>query len=217
MWAIGVVVYMAAVFHRGSLGVAGLEATRRFGVGPAALGSFTVLQLLVYAVMQVPTGLLVDRFGPRKTLTAAALLMGLGQVAFALATSYPLGLAARALLGFGDALTFISLLRLASAYFSAGSYSLVVSLTAALGGLGNLAATVPLTLLLGEVGWTTTFLIAGLLTAGYAIVASRLRDTPAGPAPRTEITGWRAVVANVREAWRIPATRLGFWVHFTTM
>ncbi|WP_173124739.1 MFS transporter [Kibdelosporangium persicum] len=212
-----VVVYMAAVFHRGSLGVASLEATNRFGVGPAALGTFTVLQLLVYAAMQVPTGLLVDRFGPRKVLVAAALLMGTGQVLFALATSYPLGLIARAVLGFGDAMTFISLLRLTSAHFSARQYSLVVSFTAALGGLGNLAATVPLTLLLNNTGWTTTFLIGGLVTAAYALVASRLKDTPDGPAPRTEAMKIRQVVLSVRESWRVPGTRLGFWVHFATM
>jgi predicted MFS family arabinose efflux permease len=217
MWGTAVVVYMAAVFHRGSLGVAGLEASNRFGVGPAALGTFTVLQLLVYAAMQVPTGLLVDRFGPRKVLTAAALLMGLGQVIFALATSYPLGLFARAVLGFGDAMTFISLLRLASAYFSARRYSLVVSLTAALGGLGNLVATVPLTLLLDNFGWTATFLVTGLVTAGYALVAARLRDTPTGPAPRGEPIKLAAVAKSVRAAWHTPATRLGFWVHFATM
>ncbi|MFC0108886.1 MFS transporter [Kibdelosporangium aridum] len=208
---------MAAVFHRGSLAVASLEATERFGVGPAALGTFTVLQLLVYAVMQVPTGLLVDRFGPRKVLVTAALLMGTGQVLFAVATSYPLALVARAVLGSGDAMTFISLLRLTSAHFSARQYSLVVSFTAALGGLGNLAATVPLTLLLHDAGWTTTFLIAGLATAGYALVASRLKDTPDGPAPRGEVMNIRAVARNVRDTWRTPGTRLGFWVHFATM
>nr|WP_042185617.1 MFS transporter [Kibdelosporangium sp. MJ126-NF4]CEL16783.1 Major facilitator superfamily permease [Kibdelosporangium sp. MJ126-NF4] len=212
-----VVVYMAAVFHRGSLGVASLEATTRFGVGPAALGTFSVLQLLVYASMQVPTGLLVDRFGPRRILTAAALLMGAGQVLFAVATSYPLGLAARAVLGLGDAMTFISLLRLASAHFSARQYSLVVSLTAALGGLGNLAATVPLTLLLHNAGWLATFLVTGLVTGGYALVVARLKDTPDGPAPRAEAARIREVALGVRETWRIPGTRLGFWVHFATM
>lgn len=216
-WGTAVVVYMAAVFHRGSLGVASLDATHRFGVGPAALGTFTVLQLLVYAAMQVPTGLLVDRFGPRKVLTLAALLMGLGQVLFAVASSYPLGLLARAVLGFGDAMTFISLLRLASAHFPARRYSLVVSITAALGGFGNLIATVPLTLLLHKAGWTATFLIAGLVTAAYAIVTLRLRDTPSGPAPRSAPVKVRDVARSVHAAWRVPASRLGFWVHFATM
>ena len=77
IWSTAVLVYIAALFHRTSLGVASLEAGDRFAVGPAALGTFTVLQIGLYALMQIPTGLLVDRFGPRRVLTAAALLMGL--------------------------------------------------------------------------------------------------------------------------------------------
>ena len=123
IWAIAVLVYLAAVFHRTSLGVASIEASARFGLGPAALGTFTVLQVGVYALMQIPTGLLVDRYGPRRVLTVAALLMGLGQLLFAFATSYPLGLLARAVLGVGDAMTFVSVLRLVAAHFPARRYA----------------------------------------------------------------------------------------------
>jgi MFS family permease len=219
IWTIAVIVYIAALFHRTTLGVAGLEASERFGVGAAALGTFTVLQIGVYALMQIPTGLLVDRFGPRRVLTAAALFMGMGQALFAVAHSYPLGLAARAVVGVGDAMTFVSVLRLATSHFPARRYPFVVALTAALGGVGNLVATVPLTLLLGSVGWTTTFLVAGGLTAAFAIVAaSRLRDVPAGvPVLVVEPVPLRIVARKVVEAWRVPGTRLGFWVHFATM
>jgi len=104
IWTTAALVYFAALFHRTALGVAGLEASERFGLGPAQLGVFTVLQIGVYALMQIPTGLLVDRYGPRRVLTAAALLMGTGQVLFAIADSYGLGLVARAVLGMGDAM-----------------------------------------------------------------------------------------------------------------
>src|SRR5699024_5227509 len=104
IWAVAVLAYVAAVFHRGSLGVAGPLALERVDVGPAALSAFTVLQVGIYASMQIPTGLLVDRFGARRILTAAVLLLGGGQVLFAVATAYPLGLLARAVLGTGDAL-----------------------------------------------------------------------------------------------------------------
>lgn len=218
IWATAVFVYVAAVFHRCTLGVAGVEAAQRFGVGAAALGTFTVLQLLVYAAMQVPTGLLVDRFGPRAVLTAATLMMGLGQVLFAIAESYPLGLFARAVLGLGDAMTFISVIRLVAAYFPARKFAVVVTLTAALGTMGNLVATVPLTLLLDSAGWTLTFLVAGFATAAYsAIVLTRIRDVPEGVTPARSAEPAHAVFAQVREAWRVPGTRLGFWVHFSTM
>ncbi|HEY4017395.1 MAG TPA: MFS transporter, partial [Pseudonocardiaceae bacterium] len=220
-WAIAIVVYIAAVFHRSTLGVAGLEAAHRFGVGPAALSTFTVLQVGVYASMQIPTGLLVDRFGARFTLTCAALLLGIGEAAFGLAHSYPLALVARAVLGVGDAMTWVSVLRVAAAKFPARNYPMVVALSSMLGGFGNLAATVPLTLLLGAAGWTKTFAVAGLLSAGYAaVVAVGLRVKPqqvtSGPAPIAPI-GLRDVLRGVRTAWRVPGTRLGFWTHFATM
>ncbi|MCA1655349.1 MAG: MFS transporter, partial [Pseudonocardiaceae bacterium] len=130
IWVTAVGVYLAAVFHRTSLGVASLEAGVRFEVGPGALGTFTVLQIGVYALMQVPTGMLVDRFGTRRVLAVAALLMGLGQLLFAFATPYPLGLLARAVLGVGDAMTFVSVLRLVAAHFPARRYAAVASCTA---------------------------------------------------------------------------------------
>lgn len=220
IWVIAVLVYLAAVFHRTSLGVAGIEAGERFGLGPAALGTFTVLQIGVYALMQVPTGLLVDRYGARRVLTVAALLMGLGQLLFAFATSYPLGLLARAVLGVGDAMTFVSVLRLVAAHFAPRRYAAIASFTAALGALGNLISTVPLSMLLAGVGWTTTFAVAGAATAVYSVVlVLRVRDNPVGvpPEPVDRTESLRTVLTQVGHAWRTPGTRLGFWVHFSTM
>jgi sugar phosphate permease len=214
LWTIAIVVYVAAVFHRSSLGVAGLQATERFGVGPAALSTFTVLQVAVYAAMQVPTGLLADRFGPRRVLVAAALLLALGEVSFGLAHSYPLALVSRGVLGLGDAMTWVSVLRVVAARFPARTYPLVVALSSMLGGAGNLLATVPLTALLASNGWTATFVVAGLATAGYAaVVGTTLRV----PAPTTTTVPVGSVLRGAKDAWRVPGTRLGFWVHFACM
>lgn len=220
IWLTAAIVYLLAVFHRTSLGVAGLDAANRFHVGAAALSTFTVLQVGIYAAMQIPTGVLVDRYGPRRVLTVSVLILGLGQVMMAIATSYAVGLIARGVLGLGDALTFVSVLRLTALHFPGRQYAVVNSLTMAMGFVGNLAATVPLALLLSGPGWTPTFLVAGLITAAYAIFVSlRVRDTPgtepvkATPPPRVDA---RQVARQVADAWRVPGTRLGFWVHFTT-
>jgi MFS family permease len=218
IWGLGVAVYVLAVFHRTSFGVASIDAAHRFGVDAAELSTFTVLQVGVYAAMQVPTGVLVDRFGPRRLLTCAALVLGLGQVMFALAESYPVGLLARGVLGFGDALTFVSVLRLVAAHFSSRTYPLVATFTSALGYVGNLGATVPLALLLAGPGWTPTFLVAGLVTVAYAaVVFGRVRDAPAGVTPTRTSASMKDVLGQVRQSWRTPGTRLGFWTHFSTM
>ncbi|MBA8824687.1 sugar phosphate permease [Saccharopolyspora lacisalsi] len=218
IWGSAVVVYIAAVFHRGSLGVAGPQALDRFTVGPAALSTFTVLQVGLYATMQIPTGVLVDRFGPRRVLIGAATLLGAGQTLFALADTYALGLAARAVLGIGDAMTWVAVLRLVAVHFPARLYPLVATLSSALGALGGVAATFPLSLTLGQLGWTTTFLLAGITTLGFTASSALLvRDGPPPHhgEPRTEPS--TALLHRLRTVWTVPGTRLAFWVHFSTM
>jgi len=217
IWLTAAIVYLLAVFHRTSLGVAGLDAAERFGVGSAALSAFTVLQIGVYAAMQIPTGVLVDRFGPRRILTCALVFLGLGQVLLALADTYAVALLARGVLGLGDALTFVSVLRLAANHFPGKQYMLVTALTGTLGFIGNLAATLPLTLLLAGPGWTPTFLVAGLVTLAFtAAVTVAVRDTPTSRTSSSAAESASEIAVQLKEALRVPGTRLGFWTHFTT-
>ncbi len=213
--------YALAVFHRTSLGVAGPLAAQRFSLNAAQLGTFVMLQLGIYAAMQVPTGIMVDRFGPRRMLLAATTTMGAAQLAFAFAHTYPQALLARGLLGCGDAATYVSVLRLVAGWFPARRYAVLTSLTGLLGSVGNLVATLPLTVFLQRFGWTATFAVAGSVSLVYALLLLRpavrapLRGA-AAPAAAGPIAGHK-VWAEVRRAWRLPAGRLGFWVHFTGM
>src|SRR3954452_11597252 len=183
-WLLAVSVYLLAVLHRTSLGVAGLLAERRFGITPAQLSVFIFLQLGVYAAMQVPTGVLVDRYGPRRILLVAAGLMGCAQLVFALVPSYAAGLAARAVLGCGDALTFVSVLRFAATHFAPRRFPLIVAVTGMVGMVGNVLATLPLAIVLRRAGWTVGFAAAGTLSlVGAIAVAALLRDPTPSPRP----------------------------------
>ncbi len=221
VWGTGAGVYILAVFHRSSLGVAGPLAAQRLHLSAAQLSSFVMLQLAVYALMQVPTGILVDRFGPRRMLLAATLTMGVGQVLFAVVSGYVPALLARGLLGCGDAMTYISVLRLVAGWFPARRYAVLTSFTALAGSIGNIMATLPLTGLLHSVGWMPTFAVAGGVSIAYAVLLLR----PANAAPFLEaqeraangpVAGKRVWV-EVKNAWRLPSGRLAFWVHFTCM
>src|SRR5215207_8130445 len=160
MWGLGVFAYTVAVFHRASLGVSGLDAQERFGTTAAVLSLFGVVQLGVYAAGQVPVGILVDRVGPRRMIAAGGLLMAAGQLLLAHADSVPLGLAARVLVGAGDAMTFISVLRLVPAWFAARRAPVVTQLTGLIGQGGQIAAAFPLVAGLHSAGWTPTFSVA---------------------------------------------------------
>ncbi|MEU3721584.1 MFS transporter [Streptomyces sp. NPDC031705] len=218
VWCIGVAVYFVAVIFRTSLGVAGLEAADRFHVNASALSTFSLLQLLVYAGMQVPVGLMVDRLGTKKVLTLGAVLFTAGQLGFALSPSYGTALAARALLGCGDAMTFISVLRLGTRWFPARRAPLMAQLAGLVGMAGNLVSTLVLAPVLHGLGWVPAF--AGSAAAGLVVLVPLvlfLRDHPDGhgPAPLTR-GGGGFVRRQIRESWREPGTRLGLWVHFTT-
>jgi sugar phosphate permease len=230
-WGIGVAVYVLAVVHRTSLGVAGLDAAARFGIGASALSTFSILQVLVYAGMQIPVGLLVDRLGPRRVLSGGLLLLTAGQLGFAFSTAFTPALVSRAVLGCGDAMTFVSVLRLGSRWFPPRRNPFIAQLTGLVGTLGNLVSTLLLSQVLHSAGWTPTFATTALLgLAVLALVLLFLRDTPDSPR-RASLFRLPAVASledpataparlrlreQIAAAWREPGTRLGLWVHFTT-
>ncbi|MEU3793353.1 MFS transporter [Streptomyces fructofermentans] len=218
VWSVGVSVYFVAVIFRTSLGVAGLDAADRFHVNASALSTFSILQLLVYAGMQIPVGLMVDRLGTKKVLTLGVVLFTIGQLGFALSPSYGTALASRALLGCGDAMTFISVLRLGTRWFPARRGPLVAQLAGLVGMAGNLVSTLVIARLLHGVGWTAAF--AGSSLAGVVVLVlmlAFLKDHPEGHEPEPfPHRGAAYVRRQIVASWREPGTRLGLWVHFTT-
>jgi MFS family permease len=217
IWLVGVAVYVIAVLQRTSLGVAGLDATARFHSSASALATFAVVQLLVYAALQIPVGVLLDRFGSRRLLLVGALTMAAGQLVLALATDFPTAVAARVLVGAGDAMTFISVLRLVSAWFPPRRIPLMSQLTGILGQLGQVLSAVPLVALLHGPGWTPAFLSAAALGVLAAVLAlAALRDAPPGTTVRAPAASVASVTGQLADAWRHPGTRLGLWTHFVT-
>lgn len=207
---------MVAVFHRTSFGVAGLAAAERFDASASNLSLFVVVQLIVYAGLQVPVGVMLDRFGSRRLILAGAALMIVGQLTLALAGNLPVAVLARVLVGAGDAMTFISVLRLIPAWFPSRRVPMLTQMTGLTGQLGQIASAIPLVALLHGPGWTFSYVAAaavGLLVAVLVFVV--LHDAPDRPQPaaRTSFAGIRRQLVDV---WAHPGTQLGFWSHFTT-
>jgi MFS family permease len=216
VWLIGLLAYAVAVFHRASLGVAGSQAQERFGAGASVLSQLLVVQLTVYAALQIPVGVALDRFGSRRMVIAGALTMAAGQALLAVSTAVPTAIEARVLVGAGDAMTFISVLRIVSLWFPGRSVPLITQLTGILGQLGQVAAAYPLVTLLRATSWRTTFLGAaavGVLVA--VLVLAALRDAPPG-AVRAAPAGLDAVRSSLVATWREPGTRIGLFTHLVT-
>ena len=216
IWLVSLSVYLLAVFNRSSLGVAGLLAQDRFGISAAQLSFFVVLQLVVYAGLQIPIGVLLDRYGSRALLLAGLALMAAGQLMFALATSFPVAVLARAVLGAGDATVFVSVIRLVALWFLVRQAPMVTQLTGQVGQVGAIIAAAPMAFALDRLGWTKTFALASSLGVVLMVaVALGVKDSPyrrEGPV-RIKMRALRRTLSLV---WGNPGTRLGMWSHFTS-
>ncbi|WP_226533193.1 MFS transporter [Microbacterium paraoxydans] len=227
IWSVGVAAYVLAITNRTSLGAVGVEAADRFHADASTLALFAVVQLAVYGGMQIPVGVLLDRFGSRPIMTVGMLLMAAGQLTMALSPNIGIAIFARVLLGAGDAAIFPAVLRLVATWFPAQRGPLMVQFTGIIGQAGQLVALVPLAALLHATTWSITFgSIAGLGLLFAILVALVIRNHPPERGADVTVntdTGVVRVVTSaidtgvgIRAAWAHPGTRLAFWSHFTT-
>jgi sugar phosphate permease len=120
------------------------------------------------------------------------------------------------LLGMGDAMVFISVLRLAALWFSPRRTPMVTQLTGLIGQLGALAAAGPLVLALHTFGWTPSYAVsAGVGVVTGVLLVVLVKDSPYSEKRRDELR-LSALARSLRAAWLVPGTRLGLWSHFTS-
>ncbi len=208
--------YFASVMQRSSMGVAALPAAERFHTTATALSALAVFQLIVYAAMQIPVGILLDRFGARILITVGAIAMTIGQFVVAIAPTISIAYLGRMLVGLGDAFTFISLVRLIVAWNDAKSVPRQQQFLTSLGQLGQIASAVPFAILLAFSGWQDAFSMAAFVAVVSAVVAFLfIRNEPSHvPHSRDEMTLKRAMALLVENV-KFAGTRMSFWVHFT--
>ena len=218
VWGVGILAYCAAIMQRTSLGVLGIQTANHFGTSIGIISTFVMVQLATYALAQLPAGVLVDRYGSRVVMITGSGVMVAAQVIMAFADSLPLAFAARILLGIGDACMYGSVLRLIPEWFAPSRVPVLTQLAGLLGQLGQVASATFLLPLFNAQGWMWAFLGAALASVVAGVISAFwVRDVPPGrtrPAPREEKLS--DLPRGIADAWRHPATRLGFWVHFTS-
>ena len=205
MWGLGALFYAYGFFQRVAPSVMVEDLMRDFAIGGATLGSLSAAYFYAYALVQVPVGMLLDRFGPRSLLTGAALLAAGGGLAFALAGSLSGAILGRALIGLGVGFAYISTLKLASFWFPPHRFGLVAGLTLTAGTLGAVGAQVPLAALLSLAGWRAAMTVVAALGLVLAVLMLLfVRDRPVGvPPARPPAAG---MLAGLGQVLREPAT-----------
>jgi MFS family permease len=217
VWGTGLLAYIVAVLDRTTFGVSGLDAADRFGASPSVLSSFVVLQIVVYTGMQIPTGVLLDRFGPKAMIATGVAVMSVGQLTLGLTHSLPTAIGGYAIVGLGDAFVFISAIRLLPNWFAPPRVPLLTQLTGICGQLGQVLSAVPFLAILLHTGWTAAYVSAAALGAlSIVLILALGHDAPEGARVIAEPRTFRARLGDVKTVWSRPGSRLGFFTHMGT-
>lgn len=163
VWSLGAGLFLLGFFHRVAPAVLHRELSLDFGLSAASLGSLSALYFYSYVAMQIPTGLLADRYGPRRLLTAGLVLSTLGAVIFALAPSLFWAGVGRLLIGAFVAVGFVCTLKLATHWLAPERFALAAGLLLVAGMMGAVFAGVPLHLASEAFGWRIVTLAAGIV------------------------------------------------------
>lgn len=155
------------------------DLMREFSVTAQAVGILAGIYFWPYALSQIPVGILLDRFGPRRTLTFAAAICSLGALIFGVAPNYAIALCGRILIGVGSAFAVIGSFKLVANWFRPEKFALLAGLTVALGMAGGIFAAGPLGLLIDAIQWRDSMILLAVVGFGLALFLGLLiRDTP---------------------------------------
>ncbi|MEO7726967.1 MAG: MFS transporter [Burkholderiales bacterium] len=203
--------FFIAFFHRVSTGSLAGDLQSEFAIGATALGTLGAMYFYVYALMQVPSGVLADTLGPRITLSLGMLIAGIGSIAYGLAASFAAAAIARTLVGVGVSVVFVCMLKLCANWFHERRFATAVGAANVAGITGALAATAPLAWLITVVSWRSVFVAVGVVSLLLALaIWLCVRETPHAASVAPVGGNWRGALAAVAAN---PATWPPFWVN----
>lgn len=214
VWGLAAALYFIAFFHRVTPAVITGELMGEFGLGAAALGNLSAFYFYSYVWLQIPFGLMLDRWGARRVLTAGALCAAAGAAGFAAAPDFATAAAGRLLIGAGVGVAFVAMLKLAAHWFAPSRYAMLSGLALLTGILGAITAGAPLRLLTDHLGWRPALHAVGVLSLLLALAIWKVvRDDPAergmrshlaaDPAARESVWAGLRTVAGYRNVWLI--------------
>jgi len=179
VWGLGAAFYLNGFYQRVAPAVMTDYLMTDFGIGAAALGNLSAFYFYSYVFMQVPTGVIADRWGPRKLLTVGACVASLGAFLFAAAPNILMANMGRLLIGGSVGVAWVAMLKLSTTWFPPHRFALTSGLGLLCGLLGAVSAGVPLRILVNHFGWRPVMLFSAVGAVGIAIALWLVvRDDP---------------------------------------
>lgn len=209
-WLTGAVFFFYAWVLRVAPSVMVEELMRDFGVGAAVLGNLSAAYFYGYSGMQIPVGLLLDRFGPRRLQTVAALVCALACVMMAAGTSLAMVTAGRFLFGAAAAFSLVGAMAVAGQWFPPNRFALLSGCAMAMGMFGGVLGQAPLRLAVEATDWRTTTMALSLGGVALMIAAwATIRDKHRGSGGVGAVMKGLGLVARNRQTWLIAVVGLG--------
>ena len=204
-WSLSGIFYGYIFFVRVAPSVMISELMRDFAVSGAILGNLSAVYFYAYAGMQIPVGILHDRFGPRRMLTGAALLCAVGGVLFAVAEHLWVAYAGRLLVGVGAGFALVGTFKVASMWHPPRRFAMLAGFAIAIGMAGAIGAQAPLAAIVALTGWRAAMVVAAAFGCALAaLIWLVVRDGADGrghaeTAPKIGVlASLRDVVTNVQ-------------------
>lgn len=215
--------YVLVFFHRLCPAVVATDMMADLHAGGTLIGFLSSAYFYPYALMQLPTGLLSDSWGPRKTITLFLAAACIGSILLGLAPSPSWAIVGRVLAGLGVSTLFVCTLKILAEWYGLREFVTMTGILMAMGGIGSLSAATPMAIVSSWLGWRLSFILIGLLTAVIAILIWRIvRDRPAElgwPSPAehaTENEPPTRLSVGIKQVLSLPAFwPLALWFFFT--
>lgn len=198
--------YFLSFFYRNVNAVISKDLALEFSLTPSDLGFLTSMYLLAFAAFQLPLGVLLDRYGPRRVVAALFCIAAVGAATFATAQDFTMLSVGRALIGLGVSGGLMGAIKAFTLWFPMSRLATLNGLYLAAGGIGGLAATAPAEALVGPFGWRALFYGLCALSFGAALLLFFM--VPEKPLPgegqtlRSQVRGFGRIFSRVM-FWRI--------------
>jgi sugar phosphate permease len=210
--------YLLMASQRTAPGLITDQVMTEFNVTASTIGLLTSIQFFVYTGLQIPMGVLADRYGPNFFLIIGAILTGLGTIIYSLGTHEFVLFFARILTGTGDATIWVNMVLILGQWFKVKEFVRLIGFAGMAGSLGFLLATVPFTSWIGLLGWRQAFFSVGLILCLcgillYFVLIKKPKqlnepETVKNEIPREKTLAILRRIFSNRQAWAL------FFCHF---
>jgi len=205
VFGLGALFYIYEYVLRITPGVITTDLMSYFGINALVVSNLAAFYYYAYTPMQLPVGVLMDRFGPRRLLTIACLCCAIGSFMFGATTHLTIASIGRFLIGFGSAFAFVGVLKLATIWLPPNRFALVTGLASALGAVGAAVGFVSMQRIVDRINWhsmITLTAISGIILA--VAILFIIKDKPKNTKEEYSHVDWQSVLRGFVEVIKNP-------------